>query len=277
MRPPAELPVVVGVDGSPASACALELAATEAALREVALLIVYVREPADRWHTVGRRPEATIDPESVVAEARQRALDRQPGLDVESCVVEGLPAVVLIDYSRAASVTVVGHQGGGLLGRVAGSVCRRLTTRGCGAIMVARGDGIAVPGETPVVLGMDIEDPAPRAIEFGFTAASARRVPLRAVYASRGGTVAGDRAALRLAEALARWSERYPDVKVECVTDHSLDPPAAILKTASDASLIVVGPHDQTAPRGLMLGQVGEALVHHAPCPVAVVHASAVA
>src|SRR5262245_9194691 len=130
MQPPAELPVVVGVDGSPSSVFALDLAATEAALREVALRIVYVREPLARWRTVGRRPAAPVDPHEVIGAARQRVAQRQPRLTIESHIVDGLPGVVLIEQSSMAGLTVVGYQGDGGLGKVAGSVCRRLATQG---------------------------------------------------------------------------------------------------------------------------------------------------
>jgi nucleotide-binding universal stress UspA family protein len=270
MQPPAELPVVVGVDGSPSSVLALDLAATEAALREVALRIVYVREPPDRWRTVGRHPAPPVDPHGVIADARHRVAQRRPRLVVESRVVDGLPAVVLIEQSVAAVLTVVGYQGGGVLGQVAGSVCRRLATHGHGAVMVARGPA-AIPEDAPVVLGVDVSAPDGRAIEFAFAAAAVRRAPLRAVYASCG--PATEQALRQLAETLAGWSERYPDVKVECVTDDRLDPPAAVLATALDAQRVVVGSHDQTAHRGLVLGRVGDTLLRHAPCPVAVVHA----
>lgn len=285
MQPPAERPVVVGFDGSPSSTSALDLAAAEAVLRENALRIVYVREPPDRWHTVGRRTPALIDPDLVVAEARQRVVDRHPRLAVESHILDGLPSVVLIEQSGAASVTVVGHQGGGgFLGLAAGSVCVQLSTRGHGVIMVARGAS-ALSGEAPVVVGVDAGAPASEAIDFGFAEAAARRVPLHAVYAWQyeraGGTFAPagydfaqaqEQAARRLAEAMAGWSEQYPDVKVERHTDHSLDPPAALLAASIRAGLAVVGPHDQTGPRRLMLGSVADTLIHHARCPVAVVH-----
>jgi nucleotide-binding universal stress UspA family protein len=60
------------------------------------------------------------------------------------------------------------------------------------------------------------------------------------------------------------------DVTVE----HSLDPPAAMLRASSEASLVVVGPEDHDPWRRLLLGSVDATLTHHARCPVAVVHAA---
>jgi nucleotide-binding universal stress UspA family protein len=255
---------------------ALDVAATEAALRELALRIVYVREPPDRWQTVGRRTGVRIDPDQLIADASHRAADRQPGLTVEPRVVDGLPGVALIDQSAEASVTVVGHQGNDFLGLVAGSVCRRLTTNGHGAVMVARGEA-ALPADALVVVGVDVDAPAPQAIDFAFAEAATRRAAVRAVYACRGTTADGNStgceyAAARLADTLAYWSQRYPDVKVECITDDRRDPPDAILAASPQAGLIVVGSHDQTAHRRLVLGPVGDLLIRRAPCPVAIVH-----
>jgi nucleotide-binding universal stress UspA family protein len=280
MQPPADCPVVVGVDGSPSSTAALDVAATEAARWDRPLRIVYVREPPDRWQTVGRRSPTLVDPDLAVAEAAQRAIDRQPGLRVETQVVDGLPAAVLIEESGRAALTVVGHQGGGgFLGLAAGSVCTQLAIRGRGAVMVVRGSS-GLPDEAPVVLGIDADAPVDDAFEFGFAEAALRRVPLHAVYAwNRAETPAADsfgrareEAAHRLAEATASWAERYPEVKVERLTDHSLEPPAAILAASLGAGLVVLGLHGRTAPRRLVLGSVGDTLVQHSRCPVTIVH-----
>jgi nucleotide-binding universal stress UspA family protein len=250
----------------------LDLAADEAALRGVPLHIYHADSPEELWPTVGQRMPVPVQSARILADAADRASRRHPALVVETHVVAGRPTAVLIEASTQAELTVVGHRGGGgFHGLAAGFVCTQVTTRGRGPVFVAR--GTAVDMRAPVVIGVDARLPVPAAIEFAFAEAALRGVPLHAIYAW--GYLPDedhDEARGLLSEALADSREAYPDVKVEVIVEHSLDPPAAMLAASGIASLVVIGPHDQTAPRRLLLGSVAEILTHHSRCPVAVVH-----
>lgn len=76
-----------------------------------------------------------------------------------------------------------------------------------------------------------------------------------------------------LAERLAGWREKYPDVVVDrfVVLDR---PVAALLGFAEHAQLLVVGTRGHGALAGALLGSTSQALVHHSPCPVAVVRST---
>ncbi|HEX9541422.1 MAG TPA: universal stress protein [Streptosporangiaceae bacterium] len=50
-------------------------------------------------------------------------------------------------------------------------------------------------------------------------------------------------------------------------------PRSALLEAAQDAQMLVVGSRGRGGIRGMMLGSVSQAVLHHAPCPVSVVHA----
>ncbi|WP_442790072.1 universal stress protein [Nocardia sp. CDC160] len=74
-----------------------------------------------------------------------------------------------------------------------------------------------------------------------------------------------------LAERLAGWQEKYPDVKV--IRRVYLSSPAAQLREWSEqAQLVVVGNRGRGSFLGMLLGSTAHSLVQHAYCPVMVVH-----
>jgi hypothetical protein len=73
-----------------------------------------------------------------------------------------------------------------------------------------------------------------------------------------------------LAERLAGWAEKYPDVTVRRLV--AGDRPArALVEESGRAQLVVVGSRGRGGISGLLLGSVSQARLHHAACPVAVV------
>jgi nucleotide-binding universal stress UspA family protein len=135
------------------------------------------------------------------------------------------------------------------------------------------------------VVGVDGTTHSEAAIAFAFAEASLRDGHLVAVHTWADSvmdtallghpdapdfTPAQQRAYELLAERLAGWQEKYPDVHVtrEVVRDH---PSRALLRYAEGAALVVVGTRGRGGFRSLALGSTGQRLLHHAPCPVAVV------
>ncbi len=138
--------VVVGVDGSPASAMALAWAARYAKAVGATLRAVLA------WHYPAAAGPAPIGvaPASVTADVertRHEELDKaiaatlgdSPAIEVERKVAYGHPSQVLIEASRDADLLVVGSRGhGGFTGMLLGSVSTHCVTHAACPVTVVR-------------------------------------------------------------------------------------------------------------------------------------------
>jgi nucleotide-binding universal stress UspA family protein len=270
--------IIAGYDGSPGSDDALRWAAREAKARETALTVC-----------VAWAPEylALLDDPAVYQLARQRgeeilargvrfadsALDSG---DVRAALAEGPPALVLCERSSAADMVVVGSRGrGGLAGPPLGSVSWHVAGYGQGKIVVVRGQWRPVnqpPG--PVVVGTDGSPASQAAITFAFEEATLRDVPLVAVcaLADAPGALGGARQREEdFSHAMTIQEKEHPEVTVlRQVAVGS--PRSALLTAAAEAQMLVVGSRGLGGLEDMSLGSVVQAMLHHSPCPVAVVH-----
>ena len=77
-----------------------------------------------------------------------------------------------------------------------------------------------------------------------------------------------------LAQRLAGWAEKYPEVEVKRIVVHDRAAHLLIEKSHT-AQLVVVGSRGHGEFAGLVLGSVSNALVHKSACPVAIVRPDA--
>jgi len=281
-------PIVVGVDGSASVSTAVEWAAEEAARHRVPLRLVHAYVLPSRGY-----PEIVLTGHEVrqafeqqgnrwLEEAADVARAFAPDVPVETSLVVDRPAAALIAASHDASRVVLGSRGlGGFSGLLVGSVAVAVSAHGTSPVVVVR-DGFRHDG--PVVVGVDGSPASEEAVGFAFAEASLSGAPLTAVIAWTDFLVDSphhsrfrvdwsqvEAEQLRLlAERLAGWQEKYPDVRVERVVRHDR-PVRALLDVAQDARLLVVGSRGMGGFTGMLLGSTSQALVHHAPCPLAVV------
>jgi nucleotide-binding universal stress UspA family protein len=279
-------PIVVGVDGSTSAHDAVGLAAAEALHRHRPLRVVHAQLllPSDGLEDTERlRDGMRGDGWYRLHEAADTARDAAPGVELDLRLETGDPATVLIRESTSAYEVVVGSRGaGGFAELLAGSTALTVSTHGHCPVTVVRG---TVPLRGPVVVGVDGTAASEPAIELAFDRAALDGADLIAVHVwhpriSGLGLPLGeaDRLALTsdhhrlLAERLAGWQEKYPDVHVERVVAEGHV--AKRLADYSDtARLLVVGPRGRGGFAGLLLGSTSHALLHHAPCPVLVARA----
>jgi nucleotide-binding universal stress UspA family protein len=75
---------------------------------------------------------------------------------------------------------------------------------------------------------------------------------------------------------LTRWEKDNPGATVLRQVMHS-SPRAALLEAGAEAQMVIVGSRGRGGFRGMTLGSVAGALLHYAPCPVAIVRPPAAA
>jgi len=281
--------VVVGVDGSRQGLAAAEIAAREATLRHRPLRVVHAFAWPRLRVPVGPAPEGPPEgglrheAERVVAEAVDRARTAGPGVELTGEVIDGFPAPVLIACSRDATLVVVGDRGlGGFGGLLIGSVAVALAAHAASPVVVARG---RVDPTQPVLLAADGSPACDSAVGFAFEEASLRAVPLMALHtwSHPSSTEPGEMMPLVydealveadetrvLAEALAGWQDKFPDVLVRRRVVHARTR-RTIIDVTRHAQLVVVGARGRGGFAGLLLGSVSQAVLHHAACPTAII------
>jgi nucleotide-binding universal stress UspA family protein len=209
----------------------------------------------------------------------------------------GSPSDGLLQVAGESELLVLGVRGAGAWeGLGLGSVSSRVAAHAHKPVVFAHGDG-SWHGEK-VVVGVDDSPAAEAAAGFAFQEAALRRVPLTAVLSSwipplpvrsgylslasapgeRGG---GDHATYgeemrhlaedRLERVLTPWRGVFPAVDVTAVLRTDA-PPKALHEAVGRAGLLVVGSRGLGPIRRLLLGSVGQAVLQHPPCPVAIVH-----
>jgi nucleotide-binding universal stress UspA family protein len=283
----ADRELVVGVDGSESSRLAVLWAVAESEARHCTLRLVHVwRWPLTDGGLAGTISADVLDAvekwsETVLAEAADLAAAAGATKLVTSSI-GGHPGDVLVGISEVADLVVLGHRGkGGFGGLMLGSVAGGVTARAHCPVVVVRGQ--AAP-EGPIVVGVDDCAAGERALETAFEEAFRRDAPLVAVRAWDQAVMPGpgvqwgpdptgcDSRAVELVDRLvSRWEEKYPTVAVERRIAHC-SPAAALVELSGRARMVVVGSRGRGALRGLLLGSVTQAVIHHGRCPVQVVH-----
>ncbi|MGW0227132.1 universal stress protein [Actinopolymorpha singaporensis] len=129
--------VVVGVDGSPLAAVAVEVAVEEAARRRARLLAVHVVRQGVTARSGAADTAAGL---RLLEEALAGWRHKYPDLPIEERVLMGHAAGHLIELSAAASLVVVGARGrGGFTGMLLGSVSQALLHQAqCPVVVLTR-------------------------------------------------------------------------------------------------------------------------------------------
>ncbi|OSC40548.1 universal stress protein [Mycobacterium decipiens] len=286
--------IVVGVDGSPASGAAVCWAAREAVMRNLPLTVVnVVNADVATWPPMPY-PETwgvwqEDEGRKIVANAVKLAKEAIPAdrkLGVKSELVFSTPVPTMVEISSEAEMVVVGSSGRGALARgLLGSVSSSLVRRASCPVAVIHDDDSVIPDpqHAPVLLGIDGSPVSELATAVAFDEASRRGVELIALHAwsdievvelpGLDFSAVQEEAELSLAERLAGWRERYPDVPVRRIA--VCDRPARqLVERSASAQLVVVGSHGRGGFSGMLLGSVSNAVLHSVRVPLIVARPS---
>ncbi|WP_246021275.1 universal stress protein [Arthrobacter echini] len=307
-RTPEQHGIVVGVDGSDQSTCALLWAAAEAEERRTPLYVVTAYTVPVFAASSMDAGYATVDDDVIRDSARtvlDAALSHLEGrdLDVQPRIETGDAAGVLLDLSEQAELMVVGSRGrGGFVGRLLGSVSSALPAHAkCPTAIIPICSGARLghpelgadtgkgaptaPGavEPIVVVGVDGSEQARMASLVAAEEARSRGLALRVIcsVAPFSGSLSWvpapvDREALHadLAVQLKAGQEwlksHFPDVDIQVnLVDGA--PAEVLIEASATSELLVVGTRGRGGFTGMLLGSTSQGVLHHARGPVLVV------
>jgi len=194
-------------------------------------------------------------------------------------VVEGHPGATLVERARHADLLVVGQQGdGGPHPHIAlGSVSRYCSTHAVAPVVV-------VPPDPPardcrnVVVGYDGSANADRALAWALEFAPPDAT-IRAIIAlEMTPWLEDDLVRARFPDEIDRETERLSTQLAERTDDPRLqhevvlqDAREAIVEASTSTDLLVLGARGHGMIAAALLGSVTTWVLHHAPCPVAVI------
>lgn len=286
-------PVVVGLDRSTQAFAALDHGAAIAERQHRPLLLVHAYEPSQ----YAMRPSVALthDTDGVLRNVAQRLVDDavevvttfHPGVEVRTRLEPGSSTEMLLDESPTAHMIVLGSRGTGTFADLLiGSTTLHVAAHAsCTVIAVPppAEDAVAHHG---VVVGVDGSPISEDAIGYAFDAASGFGEPLTAVHAWYDATRTGTgrmmplgydpaevlvEERLALAESMAGWQEKFPDVEVHNMVVFGRPVPT-LVHASRNARLVVVGCRGRGSVRSIVLGSVSHGVLIRATVPVAVVH-----
>jgi nucleotide-binding universal stress UspA family protein len=282
--------IVAGVDGGPDGLRATEYAAK---------LAVSEGRPIRLVHAYHMTPMAgpMVPPVSLgeirnagaraLADAERLLADIAPGLEADSRLVPGSPAGALVEASKSAAVVVVGRSAAHGIGRfLSGSTSTAVAAKARVPVVSVSGSWSPEHDQDRVVIGADGSPQGRDALAFAFAEASRRNAALMAVrvfettprwtfdvaHIEDEGAAWFEDAELALAEDLAGWCEKYPDVPVFRVVERSPSAAEMLVNRSDGASLLVIGARGHGGLLGLDMGLTALNVLAHAHAPVAVVH-----
>jgi nucleotide-binding universal stress UspA family protein len=269
--------IVAGYDGSPGSNQALRWAVEETQARDCMLTVCLAWAP--QYLAMLDEPAvydlARKKGEQALASGLRYARSVLGDGSVVPLLARDAAAPVLCEQSGTAEMVVLGARGqGGVAGLALGSVPWQVAGHARGPVVIVRGRWRQPNHPSgPVVAAADGSAASEDVIRFALGEAELRRAPLLAVCAladAPGSLGCAHRIEEDFARVLRLHEKEHPELTVLRQVSAG-SPRTALLDAAAGAQLLVVGSRGRGGFKGMRLGSVAQAVIHHASCPVAVI------
>ena len=273
-------PIAVGITDTSASNAALLWAAARANRLRCPLAVVHVVD--DRWMAAEVLPYLEVLRESglgLLKEAGEMATTAESGLQVTLQLLEGGIGAALGDYSKNASMLVLGTSGHAR-GALTDRALQAAATAECPVAVI--GDG-QEPGRG-IVVGVDGSRESTQAVAFAAAEADALGEELTVLYAFTGpnrwiaaglpqssfATHVMEEEQIVLSETEAGLRQDFPDLVVHTVMETVLEPADALVRAAAGARLLVLGSRGKGGFERLFLGSTVHGVLTQPPCPTVI-------
>jgi nucleotide-binding universal stress UspA family protein len=275
--------IIACYDGSPDAKRALTWAADLAQSRKAPLQVLVALGDARVRRITELDTQWQAEHEAAWTQDAKQAVAKLglEGTSLELSPWDAVPTV--LDAADESSVVVLGSRGHGRWSSaLVGSVSQHIAQHAPCTVVVVRQP--SDPDERTVVVGVDGSDGCFTALDFAFDYASAQGAPVTAMYVSESAMAKLSRRHERamspedielaaaeplVKDALRHYVEKYSDVPV-----HRELVAGSVVRSLADASehagLLVVGSRGKGAFQTMLLGSVGQGMLHHARCPVVI-------
>jgi nucleotide-binding universal stress UspA family protein len=265
-------PVVVGIDGSQAAIQAAEWAVDEAVSREVPLRLIQIVpervEPAP-FASVGNvrmeleYGEAALRIATAAVEAAGKAVK------VETAILQGDPAAMLIAESRDAQMICIGSMGIGRFARaLLGSTAAEVADAAhCPVAIIRTQHGQPKSDSALIVVAVNDSPDNDDVVERAMQEAQLRHAPVLALGVLRKDS--GDMASDELDRRVECWGPRHPGVKIYAgATRTDIADFLAVMDGTIQLAVIGSSDADQL---GRLIGPRRHPILGHAECSVLIV------
>lgn len=278
----ASKPIAVGIIDSSPSDSALLWAAARARRLRLPLVVLHVLD--DRWMAgealdalpyIDALRNSALD---LLKEAGERVRAAEPGLQVTTELLEGSVGGALGDYSKNASMLVLGSSGHSR-GALTDRALQAAATAECPVAVIGAGQG----GQG-IVVGVDGSRESTQAVAFAAAEADALGEDLTVLYAFTGPNrwiKAGlpsssfaehvvEEEQMVLSETVAGLCQDYPGLAVHGVLETVLEPADALVQAAANAKMLVLGSRGRGGFGRLLLGSTAHGVLTQPPCPTVI-------